>query len=465
MIHLRYITLFTFCIILLFSCDFSEDNINEEAITEATVKDLFEPTIIQIAKNQSALSGYTSAALMQYFSAFDATNSAWTNYNFTNNFTQDIWGSGLYLGSLRHANELEILGDKENNSDLQAIAKILKVKEYLYATTIFGDIPLSEALIGSEQIFPAYDTQESVYQALIAMSDEAIAMIGNNGINIDLVAADIVFKGNMSSWKKFAYGLKARLHLHLSTKDAGNYNQVLTSVENSFLSIEEQPMYTWMQHNPIHNPLNVLNKQRPGTFIISGYFAFELSNKDDPRIRTITPLTNDDWEYQSDEFPLHWTSENTSLPLLSYVELRFMKAEALLQTGAPDSDIIEAIGEGIIASCEQLNLAPADYQEYLNKYASFDGLNSKKDKLERIITEAYFAYYGYAFQQAWNNYKRLKIPNLASTGSPRAINPSGDIPIRLLYSQEELDLNTVNTIEAIERQNGALLDEPLWIFK
>jgi hypothetical protein len=465
MIQSRYIQLYTIIILMFVSCDFSEENINEEAITEATISELFKPAITQIAFNQMAISGRTAGVLMQYFSEQDAQVTAFTTYNFGNTVMDNFWSFGIYAGSLRHANELQILAEKEGNTDLEAIAQILKVNEFLHATTIFGDIPLTDALLGSEQIFPTYDNQESIYQKLIDMSNGAIEMIGSNGVNTELVDADIVFQGDMSSWKKFAYGLKARLHLHLTTKDAENYDQVLTSVENSFLSNNEQPIYKWMQNNVTRNPLLAFAKDRPSTFIISDQFAEGMINKNDPRKEFITIFESNDWDYQNDDSPLHWSSDDTSLPLLSFAELRFMKAEALLQTGASNFEVIVALGEGIIASCGQLNLGPLDYQEYLNTYATFDGLNTKEEKLERIITEAYYSYYGYAFQQSWNNYKRLKLPNLTPTGFPNDFDPSGNIPVRLLYPTIELELNPVNTNEAIDRQNGALLDEPLWVFK
>ena len=464
MIQSKYLPAFTIIILLFVSCDFSEENINEEAITEATISELFEPAIAQIAKNQSAISGRTAGILMQYFSEKDAQVLSFNSYNLGNSLMNTFWNSGLYTGSLRHANELQILAEKEGNTDLEAIAQILKVNEFLHATTLFGDIPFSEALVGSEQIFPTYDTQEFIYQELIAMTDEAIQIIGSNGVNNALADVDIVFRGDMSSWKKFANGLKARLHLHLTTKDAGNYNQVLTSVENSFLSINEQPIYTWQQNNAVQNPLLAFAKERPSAFFISDQFADGMINKNDPR-KELLIFFDGDWDFQNDDSPLHWTSDNSSLPLLSFAELRFMKAEALLQTGGNDSGVLEALREGIEASCAQIGLTPINYQDYIDTYANFNGLNTQEEKLERIITEAYFSYYGYAFQQAWNNYKRLKLPDLTPTGSPNQFDPSGTVPVRLLYPQVELDLNTVKTNEAIDRQNGALLDEPLWVFK
>ena len=189
-------------------------------------------------------------------------------------------------------------------------------------------------------------------------------MIGSNGVNNDLIDADIVFKGDMSSWKKFAYGLKARLYLHLTTKDAGNYNQVLTSVENSFLSNNEQPIYTWMQNNTVQNPLTAFAIERPSTLIMSDQFVNVMINKNDPRKELIT-FFDGDWDYQNNESPLHWTSDDTSLPLLSFVELRFMKAEALLQTGANDSDVLDAVREGIEASFAQMGFRSSSISRIL----------------------------------------------------------------------------------------------------
>ena len=93
------------------------------------------------------------------------------------------------------------------------------------------------------------------------------------------------------------------------------------------------------------------------------------------------------------------------------------------------------------------------------------GLNEAQI-LERIIEQAYAAYYGFNHQQAWSNYRRTGYPAITSTAnSPNENNPSNSVPVRFLYPTSEFEYNAVNVETAISNQGGALLDNPLWIFE
>lgn len=462
----RFIVLLSFILCTL-SCDFSDDIINEEAINEASLEQLFEPTITQIAYNQSAFCGRSAALLMQYYRENESGINYYTTYNIDNAFANFYWDEGLYTGSLKQIQEISDIAEKENNDDLKAISLILFVNEYLMATTIFGDIPFSEALQPNTIALPKFDTQESIYTELLSMIDEATNLIGSGSENSELADIDIIYEGNMENWNKYAYGLKARIHLHLTNNQISTYLDVLSALEKSFNYITEQPNYNWAQ-NSVQNPLFTYAKSRPRNIFISEKFSFRLTVLNDPRLDYITDFNTqfDAWDYQKDPpSELYWTTNSTSLPLLSYAEVQFMKAEALLMINQSDDEISEALKKGIEASCQEYGLSFEKYQEYSTKQSSLTEYNTNEEKLEHIIIEAYKAYYGYGFLQAWNNYKRLRLPKLVSTGIPSEINPSASIPVRLLYPRIETQLNPDNTNEAVLRQNGALLDNDIWVFQ
>lgn len=457
-----------FMISLTASCDFSEENIGEDTITKASAEELFNPIITQIAYNQSNLTAWTTALFMQYFIQEYAHNESFANYFLPHNATDRLWEHGFYGGSLAGIQELQKISDTDKNTDLQAIALILEINEYLHVTALYGDIPYSEALQGHELKLPKYDSQESVYESLLSKADEAISLIGDNTVNSSLTKIDIIYNGEMARWKQYAYALKARMYLHLTSKSAENYTNVLEAIEQSFTSLNEQANFTWTHHNAIENPLHEFNLQRPATNTIHENFALALMERNDPRMEFITYWNEDTnyWAYQQfSPYILHWSASNTTLPLFSYVELQFMKAEALLMTGAPDEEVSNALRKGIEASCRHYNLTSDSYLDFVDIQSSLEGLENQDEKLAHIISEAYFSYYGFAYQQTWNNYKRLGLPELVLDGTVSEINPTGSLPQRYLYPEIELKLNTENVNEAMERQNGALLDEPLWIFK
>ena len=61
-----------------------------------------------------------------------------------------------------------------DNANQIAVAKILQAWIYQHLTDAFGDIPMSQALQGVSNTTPAYDSQASVYAALITMLDDAM---------------------------------------------------------------------------------------------------------------------------------------------------------------------------------------------------------------------------------------------------------------------------------------------------
>jgi hypothetical protein len=142
-----------------------------------------------------------------------------------------------------------------------------------------------------------------------------------------------------------------------------------------------------------------------------------------------------------------------------------MKAEALWHTQGAITEIQQALEAGIIASMEQVELTDADYAPYLAAMTPLTDLN-REEQLEFIIVEAYKAYYGYANQITWANYRRTGYPDLV----PHAfgsydLNPEGEIPRRLIYPEEESIQNPDNVAAARKAQNGALMDVPLWIYQ
>ena len=61
----------------------------------------------------------------------------------------------------------------------------------------FGDVPYTEALLGSENLNPALDSGQSVYNAALAMLDSAINNFGQGGAAPQY---DMYYGGDASGW-------------------------------------------------------------------------------------------------------------------------------------------------------------------------------------------------------------------------------------------------------------------------
>lgn len=129
--------------------------------------------------------------------------------------------AGLYTSL---ANNLSaIIRKTENDPELinkKAIARILKVWVYSGATDVFGDMPYSESNLAPEKaiLSPVYDTQESIYKDFFKELKEAAAELDASQESFG--GADLIYKGDVSKWRKFANSLRLRLALRVRYADA-----------------------------------------------------------------------------------------------------------------------------------------------------------------------------------------------------------------------------------------------------
>lgn len=454
----------TFC---LPSCNLEEDNFNRSEVTEVSLDELMPGTITQMAHNQSGISARAVGIFMQLFDDNDFITFSY--YYLDPGSFDSYWQFGFYAGSITNAVTMEKMAIDRNEPNYEAIAKIVLAHEFGTLANEFGDIPFSEGARGNKSLFPAYDTQEEVYNGVQGLLDEAISLIEQNPGTVS-AAGDLLFEGNMELWKQFAYALKARFLLHTSKKHSENFLEILDIVQNkTFDNIEDQPEFDYAKTSidGTDNPLYSFAVQRPYTILIHENFVEKLMESEDPRLRKMAfPSDWSNWLHYSMDDPslLPFGRQTAIIPIISLAEIKFMEAEALLQTGGSVDAISKAIRAAIETSFIQLEVPPTDYPDFIKLHADINGLAADAI-LNRIMEEAYVAYYGYAFRQIWNNYRRHRLPELAPLGNAGSYNPSGNIPIRYLYPESERLINSDNTYEAINRQNGALLDTPVWAFE
>lgn len=140
---------------------------------------------------------------------------------------------GFYTGPLMNLETVLKSTSLSANEGLvvnqQAVAKILKAYYMWHITDRWGDVPYSEALKGVDNFSPAYDTQQSIYNSLFALLDEADKQI----VTTNKISNDIIYAGDMVKWKKLGNTIRLLMALRLSNVDAakGNseFNKALTA--------------------------------------------------------------------------------------------------------------------------------------------------------------------------------------------------------------------------------------------
>ena len=161
--------------------------------------------------------------------AWDASGR-WNQYHCSNydyydnniyNWTDGSFDSYLVLQNvLQMEKELNTLGTPALNP-YNAIGRFVKAYYYYNLTSMFGDIPLTDALLGAADLTPAYSTQADVFKYVLAQLDTAnsnFAALIAAGDNTLSQTQDIYFSGNLSKWQKLVNSYKLRVLVSLSEK-------------------------------------------------------------------------------------------------------------------------------------------------------------------------------------------------------------------------------------------------------
>ncbi len=223
---LKYIIPVIF-LLALGSCtkDFTEINKNPNAITPQEASARYFITNPEFELFAPSRYAYWRAKLIHvdryagYFT-FGFDHCWWSDelgYKYSSSYTDATWGwMEGYFNQIDNYMKLCGPGGDFENGKMYAVGEILKALYYQRFTDIFGQVPFTEA--GNPDIpLPKFDDQNTIYQGLVKMLNQAMDTIGDNiktgdGVD-DLGENDIIFHGDLQKWKKMANALKLRLAL------------------------------------------------------------------------------------------------------------------------------------------------------------------------------------------------------------------------------------------------------------
>ncbi|MEQ9166660.1 MAG: SusD/RagB family nutrient-binding outer membrane lipoprotein, partial [Fulvivirga sp.] len=286
--NLKYILLLTLGFtVSLSSCEYGDENIDPTRQADVQLNLILPAAITQTAYNQSTAAARLSGILMQHFSGFDAQQNDLENYVIDENALDNFWNFGLYGGVMKDAVVMIEKGTEEEQPYYVGIAKILMANALGTGTSIFGDMPYTEAFLGTENLKPGYDSQESIYGSIQTLLDEAITELSKPAVGGGPTAgSDLIFGGDAASWIATAHALKARYFMHLQKVNNSNASSALTEIASAFTSSDDQPDFIWDAASAFSNPYALFGRGRPNTLVINQGFVGKLSG--DPREDLIT---------------------------------------------------------------------------------------------------------------------------------------------------------------------------------
>ncbi|GGZ79194.1 SusD/RagB family nutrient-binding outer membrane lipoprotein [Algibacter mikhailovii] len=438
---------------MVFSCTITNVNVDPDnpSADKVNAGAIYPGMISQTHRNSVALVGRIAGLITQQYDGLDAQQIAYAQYLIGESDIDDLWDFGLY-GAGASKDCFVIISNTEG--DVSALAKLYMAANMGVTTSCWGNVPYSEAFRGDGETpiaSPTYDDQESVYAAIQNLLSESIAEGVAFGIGEFYGTG-----GGGADWVKTAHALKARYYMHLTSVSSSAAASALAEAELAFSSSAEQPDFVYSLPAQNANPFYLFDNDRPSTLGIGTTLKEMMVG--DPRL----PLYTTDGEDFAGVPGLFWGQADSPTPLISYWEVKFIEAEALVRTGGSDTDALQAMKDAVGANMQYIGVDAADITTYVNALTL---AGTEANKIETIINEKYKALYGNAPIETWVDYRRTGFPALTpNPDAQSSLNPSKIIPRRFLYPITERTTNKTNYDAAISAQGGHLLDVDMWAF-
>lgn len=448
-----------------FSCteDFTEINTNTNQ-PETVSADLLLPTVIFNFSDLAVLQNNDFGHIIGQYTA---------NYEF-NNLDLFNWSSdGRYWGiysQLQNIKEIENYGKNTSNPNYEAIAIILRAYGVSLLTDIYGDVPFTEAVQGDTKNFtPVYDSQESIYKALLADLEKA-----NTIINTNSVKGDILFGGDMTKWKKFGNSLRLRMLLRSSNKmdNSAAMSSIISDLAtNPIISTnEDNAIYEYSGSLPNLSPYSV-GRGRPYDYYLgvpTTHIINLLKENNDPRLMEWFDPKKETTEYigvapgltlKEVGRPINYASKAASYfdiankmkgVFMTTSEVHFILAEAI------ERNIISGDAKMYYDKAVELSFEEAGVKMPDNFLTTTAPYNADNESLE---TQKWISLFHNPLQ-GWLTWKRNGLPSFIKAG-PATTN-NGEIPVRMMYPSIEQSVNKANYNAAVSKIGGDNINTRIW---
>lgn len=387
------------------------------------------------------------ASIMQYYAGHRAQPLEYSRYQIVAASTDNTWASMYDV--LMDLKAIEQKAEKTDDKVYLGISKILQAHMFSVITDLFGDIPFTEALKGSNNIAPAYDKQETIYPKLIQMLDEGLTLVKSGKGEIP-TSADLMYGGDTIKWEKFANSLKLRLLNHQSKIDGNLAKAFLETNPILIDSYTDNAQVSFGKSASNANPIyqfDELSGRKDQA--VANVIVDKMKELSDPRIPVYfakvkngtlagqylgnTPGVEDDDSGESlfSRVGSAYASVDAPVVLMSSSEVNFIKAE-IYHKNTNEAKAKIAYEEAIKQDFLALGVSESGYLS--NKDVVYNGT------LERIMEQKWITMFQAPYE-AWVDWRRTGYPVL----KPSFNNKTSDvIPRKLPHPQKEINVNGAN---------------------
>jgi len=348
--------------------------------------------------------------------------------------------------------DMNAKAEAEQRWDLLGVGVILKAWGWQVLTDLHGEIILKEAFDASRTTFD-YDSQEYAYQQVQRLLDSAIVLLRRTDGAVDstyILKGDHIYNGSRSKWLKLAWGLKALVLNHFSNQPSYDPAAVMAAVDSSFTSNADDALLAYPSTSTDFQDFNFWGRSRNNitnyrqtNFVLGLMNGTQFGGVVDPRMsRMLSP--SPDGQYRGLDpnvvgfgalttsqrpnnffgypgtsglgLPARYIfSDKSKIPVMTYAELQFIKAEAALWAGNAAA-AWTAYKNGITAHFDFVNarnrddnqsplpITTADRDSFLANPAIVPPVGSLT--LSHIMSQKFIALWGWGHNEVWMDMRR-----------------------------------------------------------
>jgi hypothetical protein len=339
-------------------------------------------------------------------------------------------------------------GQTQNKLDYTGAAYAMFAYSWLNLADVYNHVILTEAFRRDQLVFN-FDDQDKVYPHVIKMADSAIFWFNQASATGSTLAIgdQYLYQGNVSKWKKFAYAMKAKAYHRYYNKSNYKPDSVIKYCDLAFGSPADDAIVKFNAAAPDASGINFFGPTRNnfGTFRAGAYLVNLMNGNiitgvTDPRVKYMfkpcgdglfrgitqnagepaaTPATQkipNFWGFANvyaaptggvDTGARTYYKNASPLPICTYAEMQFTKAEAALKKN-DYTTALAAYKNGIAGNMDMLTtyytgyvpITATDKNNFINN--PLVSPPAATDLTQRMIMQQkYVALYGWGFVETW----------------------------------------------------------------
>lgn len=417
--------------------------------------------------------------------------------------------------------DMNTKAEAEQRWDLLGVGLILKAWGWQALTDLHGEIIVKEAIDQSRTTFD-YDSQEYAYTEVQRLLNEAIKDLQRTDGAVDqtyLAKLDKIYNGDRSKWLKLAYGMLALNLNHYSNKASYDPAAVIAAVDKSFAGNADDALLAYPATSADNADFNFLGRTRGNfplyrqtQFVVNLMNGTQFGGVVDPRMsRMLAP--SPDGQYRGLDINVvgggafttlqapnnfygyagqggsqspgrYLFADKAKLPVMTYAQLQFIKAEAAYRMG-DKATALTAYRNGIASHIDWVNDRNRDDNQSPTQITAAEKATFLAAPqvvptapgsltLTHIMTQKYIAQWAWGHNELWMDMRRYHYTDV-DPASGKQVFP-GFTPPTNLYADNggklvqrirpRYNSEYVWNVPGLTAIGGLALDyhtKPLWI--